>query len=295
MFAARTLLALALLGPTIALAQQETGVSPQPTNPRCGQIFAQAPELLPLATVCEYAFSQTSLPNFVCDLSMQRFESPAGPKNWTLRDTVTAEVTFERGKGDRYAKVAIAGHPISGLTSPHTAGEIYNYLGPRRSRGWTWPADFGSDLLMVFLKDNDAHFKVAGEAANDDEGAPLAAFRFEIKRKGPFALHDLTPGLRSGDESITTGVKGLIWINKKNASLRRLVVHYTDIAPDFPGSTFAGSTDYRFVLIPELGTYLLPTAGERLSCMKDGWCARNISTFTNCHKYAAKSRVIPIH
>jgi len=75
------------------------------TVARCAQIAALDPKFGPLAQACQYALSPNNLPSFECDESVQQFTSTSGPKDWQNLAVVTAVVTFEQGKGDRFSNV----------------------------------------------------------------------------------------------------------------------------------------------------------------------------------------------
>jgi len=88
-------------------------------------------------------------------------------------------------------------------------------------------------------------------------------------------------------------MNGLLWVDKSSSSLRRMVVHYTDFDPEFGTSAASSATDYSWVQIGDLGEFLLPTDAEDITCVRSGKCWRDVVKFSNCHKYAGKSRILP--
>jgi len=257
------------------------------TVPRCAKIAASDPRFGPLAQACEYALSQNNLPSFVCDESNEQFTSNAGPKDWQNLAVVTALVTFEHGKGDRFSNVAKDGHPIRALSKAYNDSEVMAYFENNlRSRA---PALnlFGSNLFWVFDPHAKAEFEYRGEMNADNRTMIIFGFRVNKSSDGP-SMGWLFPG----DEGQYIGMKGLLWIDKATSSLRRTVVHYTDFDPEFSTSAASSSTDYGWIQIGDLGKFLLPTNAEYIQCNLRGNCWRDVLGFSNCHKFAGKSRIL---
>lgn len=259
------------------------------TVPRCAKIAASDPRFGPLAEACEYALSPNNLLSFVCDESAQQFRSTSGPNEWQNVAVVTAVVTFEPGKGDRFSNVAKDGHPIRGLSKPHKGGEVDThfafYLKSRAPRLNL----FGTDLFWVFDARDEAQFEHKGEMDADDR--TMIVFGFHVT-KSPKHLPAI--GWQGqDDDGQYLGMKGLLWIDKANSSLRRFVVHYTDFEPQFGISAMSSAIDYSWVQIGDLGKFLLPTGAEHIVCNQRGTCQRDIIGFSNCHKYAGKSGILP--
>src|SRR5205814_9005999 len=121
---------------------------------------------------------------------------------------------------------------------------------------------------------------------------------FQIKKRTDKKERDkeerpLGFGTLWGGPSTYVGAKGLIWIDKPTSVVRRIVFHYTDIDRDYPYVAIADSTNYTLVPIAGLGNFVLPVAGENLSCDRDGFCWRDVYSFSNCRKFAAQSRILP--
>ena len=53
-----------------------------------------------------------TLPNYICQEVMSRYQSESRPADWRALDVVTADVIYENGKED-YRKIAINGKPIN--------------------------------------------------------------------------------------------------------------------------------------------------------------------------------------
>ena len=151
-------------------------------------------------------------------------------------------------------------------------------------------------LSTVFARQNNTTFEYRGEAVL--AGSNLEVFSFQIKKRTDKKERDkeerpLGFGTLWGGPSTYVGAKGLIWIDKPTSVVRRIVFHYTDIDRDYPYVAIADSTNYTLVPIAGLGKFVLPVAGENLSCDRDGFCWRDVYGFSNCRKFAAQSRILP--
>jgi len=216
----------------------------------------------------------------------------------SVRSTRTAEVSFDHDT-QLYAHVAINGHPSALFKKPHTYGEMASYfaLDPPRWR-FALYEHFGDELSGVFDPDNNAAFEYRGEVAID--GLNLEVFGFQVKKPTVRKQWDKERdqhlpgfGLDWGGPGIYTGVQGLIWIDKATSGVRRVVLHHTEIDSKFPIAAASSSTNYGLTPIAGLGEFLLPSAGEDLSCNRDKYCWRTITSFSNCRKFAAQSRIVP--
>lgn len=295
-----------------AQASPATAAGPGTTPvllPPCAQIAASGPRFAPLAQACQYALSPDRLPDFVCDEKVQEFSRRLGDGKWMTRPddvkwttlaVITEQVAFEQGKGTQYAKVAIKGRPVRKLAGWHSDWDTWEYL---RHKIWGWSGDinFGTDLRQVFTPQNHTSFDYKNEI--EIENTPLVVFMYTIRKpSGKTRTSNFMPGLtiegigpQYPSRSVLTGLMGLLWFDKNTSSLRRVVSHWTEIDPTFPIYAYATATDYGLVTITDVGQFLLPIGGEDLLCDKQipAYCWRNIVTFNNCHKFAAKSRIVP--
>jgi len=147
---------------------------------------------------------------------------------------------------------------------------------------------FGSDLSWVFDPYGKAQFEYTGEMNVDDNTMIVFGYRVP-KGRGP------SIGWNWPEQPGTyVAMNGLLWIDKATSSLRRMVVHYTDFDPGFWAYAASSAIDYRWVEISDLGKFLLPTGAEYMQCEHSKFgCWRDFVTFSNCHKYAGKSRILP--
>jgi hypothetical protein len=282
-----------------ALGRAQTSPAPLPVPgssptllPPCAQIAASGPRFAPLAQACQYALSPDRLPDFVCEEEIQQSTRFPGYENWTYLDVMTQQVSFEQGNGTQYAKVTIDGHRIRQLAGWHSSSDYWKYLAHNHLGGMVDLGQFISDLRIVFTPQNHTSFDYKNEITVRNR--PLEVFGFQIKKpSADTKWRNFLPGLTFGEDGVYTGLTGLLWVDKRTSSLRRIVTHSTEIDPKDPVEAESSATDYGSVTIPGLGQFLLPKGGEQLACLKSGRCWRNVVTFKNCHKFAGKSRILP--
>ena len=270
--------------------------------PRCAQIESLGRSFVPLAKLCQFVNSPSTLPNFICTEKTQSFRHTLGSKYQYALHTFAADVSFDHGTV-YYANVAINGRPNSVLKKPLTYEELHAFyvMNPDLQRSIALFPHFWDELFIVFAPKNGSAFEYRGEVAID--GLNLEVFGFEVKkragkRKWDKELDQHLPGIEidwGKGPSTLAGAKGLIWIDKATSFIRRVVLHYTEIDRGFPIAAFSTSTNYSLTAVAGLGEFLLPSAGEDLSCDGDEHCWRGVYNFSNCRKFAAQSRIVPAH
>jgi hypothetical protein len=229
----------------------------KPMNPHCAEIFKMGPKFAPLVNACEYALSPESLPNLVCQETVER--SVGG----NPLDVVTEEVTFLDG-GDQYSNYAINGKPVSSLDG---------------TGGWNSDALFGTLLNAVFFPATSTKFSLPDKPAARD----FREFTFEY-------IRNLSPGFHFHGSD--PGVSGSIWINRSTGQLARIESKATRIDPTKPLKSYHSAIDYHNVPISDLGNVLLPTKAAVQVCNNTG-CMRNVVSFHDCRKFAATVRILP--
>jgi hypothetical protein len=288
----------ALLQPLSAQTPQLKVRGSQP--PQCDQMESIGPSFVPLAKLCRFVNSPSTLPNFICTQKTQSFKHKLGSKYQYAFDTFTAEMAFDHGK-QTYANVAINGRPKTFLQEPHTYAELHSYFvsNPHEQRNIALFAHFAEELATVFDPLNHTTFQYKGGVNID--GANLEVFSLQIRKRSlnkgecDKELHEHLLGIELmwGGTSTWTGARGLIWIDKATSVIRRIVLHYTEFDHDFPIVAFSTSTNYGLTRIADLGDFVLPVEGEDLACDREKYCWRTLTSFSNCRKFAAQARIVP--
>jgi hypothetical protein len=271
-----------------------------PEVPRCAEIAAMGAQFALLAKACEFALSPQNLPNFICKEQMERAKRKLSDDEWHNSDVFSAEVTFLDGHGDWYSNFAIDGHPLD-LPSYNGGFPFSQFLREhesdspslgellRKHRGY-WPlTEFGTGLVTIFDPRNQTSF--AYNSAGSPPSGPTVMFDFHINSPNfGLVLH-----ARKDSKVVSSNPawEGMLWIDRVTGELVRVEMTASGIDASFPRIFSASTTNYGDISISELGTFLLPTASEAVTCNRlENKCFKNVISFHDCKRFAAKSRIV---
>ena len=224
-----------------------------------------------LLRACEFVVSlPTKLPNVICEETTRRFEVPLGTA-LVLRDTISATVTHDK-TGQQYSDLKVDGKPAD-VQMPELMG------------AWS-VGEFAGDLRVVFDEPSAAEFKFVKEGALRSSKALI--FDFKVSR-----ANNRTWSLEAPTGSTFPGLKGKIWLNIENAQIMRLEIETADIPDEFPIKRLAKEINYADVKLGDGTNFVLPSDSVGTFCSYSiRRCSRNVLTFRNCHKFAAKARIV---
>lgn len=258
------------LTPSVTLPQSNTVViaSQNTTSmvPRCAELGAMGPQFDLLAKACQFALSPHSLPNFIAEETTHRWV------NGRQHDTVTDEVTYVAGRGDRRSNVVLNGQPMASYTG----------LG-----GLTTGQLFGRQLRTIFDFQTQSAFAPKPDKRVSSGAAAVYTFRFDSSNNSNYVLDNIYPSL-----------EGTIWVDRQSGQLMRVQTTAIDIPPDARFSSYQSIINYDDVTIPDLGRVLVPTDAEVQMCWRQNLsCSRNVVAFRNYRKFAATVRIVsqPAH
>jgi hypothetical protein len=232
----------------------------------------------PLATAAEGAiidkarraaadFTKT-LPNFVCQEVMSRFESETSRPIWLPVDVVTASLVYENGK-ESYRGVTIDGRSTN--------------KGMEQLRGAWSTGEFGSILMQLFAPATAADFRFRNDSLLG--GKHAKAFSFYVARENSQWR------VEAAGQATQPAYGGSVWIEPQTARVLRVEMQAHDLPPRFPASRVESSTDYEYFQIGA-EKYLLPSHCETWTCDQGSTrCARNVIYFVDYHKYASESNI----
>lgn len=231
-----------------------------------------------LGPVCEFALaSSLTLPDFICNQKTIRYVPPAatgfGPQAQQA-SVITAQVTFESAtQHEQYGEIKANGKPTS-------LGMLQ--LGGMSSRG-----EFGSQLLRIFQP--RAHARLKFQKTAKVKGEARRVFDFEIAAENSFWC------FADFGKQVCPGYHGELWVSELDAQLRHMVLRYERKINQAPWTKSVDEvtlkTEYAPVQLGEAGTFALPAHSEIVGCLR-GRCWRNISDFTDCHKFAGKATIV---
>ncbi len=248
-------------------------------SPACVWISYEHSELEPLARVCESALSmRQTLPNFICD-QQTKCSYPVPLLSQTkivfheASSLVTAEVTYANGE-EHFDNIVIDRHPASSI--------------PPNFGMWS-EGEFSPLVLSVLHPKNHPELKLRKDEPGERKEW-VFDYRVPKDSNSGWAWH-------INNKEIVPGYHGSIWVDKATGHMVRMTRVSEASAGEIDASvpyTYVGSeTVYSEVAISGLGKFHLPVMSQLVSCERGmNICKRNLLTFKDCRKFAAKSRII---
>ncbi len=213
-------------------------------------------------------FTET-LPNYVCQELMSRYESESRPANWHAIDVVGTEVVYENGKED-YRKVTLNGRPVN---------KKLEELGGSWSTG-----EFGTVLIGLFSPGTAADFHYLKDARI--AGILTKQYSFSVTHANS------NWGIHFGSQTYDPGYSGTVWIDPATARVMRIEMSARNFPSDFATDDVESATDYEYIRLGDAKQYLLPVHAETLSCQRGtDNCSRNVIDFRNYRKYTGESTI----
>lgn len=209
-----------------------------------------------------------SLPAYVCQQQIARFQSTTHKVSWQAVDLVSAEVVYENQK-EQYRNLAINGKPVKkrmeDLEGSWSTGE------------------FGTILRDLYSHATAADFRYRRQTRM--AGRDAFMFDYEVDRENSHWHVEVA------SQSIQPAYRGSVWIDKETAQTLRIEMEAVQLPKAFPTDKLESAVDYQFIRIGERN-YLLPVHSEVLSCQRGtSNCSRNVIDFRNYHKYAGESTI----
>jgi hypothetical protein len=213
-------------------------------------------------------FTET-LPNYVCQERMARYQSDTQPASFQALDLVSTEVVYENGKED-YRNITVDGKAVK-KSMEETGG------------AWS-TGEFGTVLIDLFSPATaaDFHFRRDSRA-----GSVLAKmYEFDVARENShWSIH-------AGSQMYVPAYSGAVWIDPKTSRVLRIEMSAKGMPGEFPLDHVESATDYEYIRLGDAQQYLLPVHAETLSCQRgSNLCAKNVIDFRNYHKYTGESNI----
>ncbi len=251
--------------PQLMIAQANGPAPEQPT------VFETGPPVdarIEKARNAVGSFSET-LPDYLCQEQMARFQSDTPKVSWTPLDIVSMELVYENGK-ERYRSLQINGKAAK--------AQRIEDLGGSWSTG-----EFASVLLDVFSPATAADFRYRHTSRNGGRESYLYDFTVDHEHSH-WQIH-------MASQSILPAYKGSIWIDKETARILRIEMQAVHLPEEFPLDQIEMATDYEFIRIADR-EFLLPVHSENLMCQRGtSMCSHNVIDFRNYHKYTGEATI----
>jgi hypothetical protein len=213
-------------------------------------------------------FTET-LPNYVCQELMSRYQSEGRPASWQALDVVGTEVVYENGKED-YRKVTVNGRPVN---------KKLEEVGGSWSTG-----EFGTVLISLFSPGTATEFHYRKDARI--AGISTKEYDFSVTHARS------NWRISMGSQTYDPAYSGTVWIDPASARVMRIEMSARNFPGDFPTDDVESATDYEYIRLGDAKQYLLPVHSETLSCQRGtNDCNRNVIDFRNYRKYAGESTI----
>jgi hypothetical protein len=210
-----------------------------------------------------------TLPNYVCQEIMTRYQSGSNSKNWQPLDIVSMALVYEN-RQESYRNLEINGKP--------TKKSIEDLPG-----SWS-TGEFGSVLADLFSPATAADFEYRKESRS--AGRASLVYDFSVEREHSHWR------IMVASQMITPPYQGSVWIDKETNRVLRIEMQATHIPDAFPSDKVEMATDYEFVRFGD-HQFLVPVHAENMGCQRDtSGCSRNAIDFRNYHKDSGESTII---
>lgn len=240
----------------------------------------EANDLLAKARVATLAASE-AMPDFIVRQQITRSRAFGNTSNWVTLDRLTIAVSYRASAGEEYKLLAVNGLPPGTDTRE---GSSYEQVGGTSSTG-----EYVSMLAALFSESTRAEFKPVDTDLL--RGRRTIVYEFDVKQQFSKQRIKASGGV---EQSVVTGYRGRIWIDRENFRVLRLEDISTSIPAGFPVTAASSRIDYDWVTINEQ-KYLLPSDAEiKLTAVSGNQSmqTRNEIRFRNYQKFGAEVKII---
>ena len=209
-----------------------------------------------------------SLPSYICDQTIDRFESKNLGRKWAKSSVVESEVLLI-DHAERYQNIRVDGRP---------AGDDMTLIGGPWSTG-----EFATILTNLFRQETWAQFERVGPDTLNNR--TLSQYDFHVEKDySHWALH-------MNGRTYLPEYQGRTWIDESSGRVYRVQSEALYLPADYPLITVETDIDYDWVMI-DSQEYLMPASANVLSCVRgSARCYKNEIAFSNYRKFTAASTV----
>jgi hypothetical protein len=226
-----------------------------------------------LHAAARYALNYTdSLPDFLCEQTVRRYEQLLRQNGWDLKDTLTVKLSY-LDREENYTLIAINGRKTL---------NTYDSIGGALSKG-----EFASLLLSLFDPSVGTHFWWDHWTTLRKRVTHVYRYRIEQEK----SHYHLTAGVDNGFgqlETVIVGENGFVYIDRDSGRVVRIIDDAV-IPWDFPVRQASRILDYDFT---DIGgkPFLLPLRAD-VRMATDRIRTRNAVEFTGYRKFTGESTI----
>ena len=240
---------------------------------------AKLPNQIEVAGLVEKTRQKTlaavdEMPDFVVKQQVQRGVGYAGTGSFRNLDKLVVAVSYRSSGEENYRLLAINGAIQQNAESKRS----YEEAGGSSSTG-----EFVTMLATIFKPESDAEFTPL--QTDIIRGRETVIFEFAVERDK--AKQQIVSRGKVGTESAISGMKGRMWIDRKDFRVLKVESEATEIPAGFPVVGARRVIDYDWQTIAD-EKYLLPLLSDvRLTIREGGktYETRNVIRFTNYQKF----------
>lgn len=243
--------------------------SAKPAGPPGGPPPSYEEEQQVISDMTQYALSYTQrLPDFICTQVIRRYVDPRHRDSWINADTVVSKVSYVDGHENYEVKLVnntlVENKSLESLNGAISTGE------------------FGSMMREIFepASGSEFHFERWGKL----RGAVMYVFNYEVEQSHSKYSIDY-----ARKQTVVTGYKGLVYVDKKDHSIARITAQAVNIPTAFPVRAASSVLDYDTA---QVGTtsYILPIKAEmRISDAEVAM--KNVIEFRSYKKFSADTSI----
>jgi hypothetical protein len=215
------------------------------------------------------------LPDFICQLIIQRYDGKGGSGAWQENDILAYELAYD-GKSESY-------NPIS---RSNRYGVQYGKSALKEINGAYSKGQFASALRGIFGSDSKAIFKPAGRELLGGRETILYDFRM------PAEFSTLAVSFNDR-ETLYPGYSGTVWIDAETKNVLRVSRASDDLPRDHPVSYGEDLVEYQTMkLRGRDGKFLLPARAEIIIAVRSPKRHfRNVMFFKNYRKFETDIKI----
>ena len=246
---------------------------------------AKLPSASEAAEVLEKARAETlaavgDMPDFVVKQDIARSAAYAGTSNFRNQDKLIVAVSYRASGQEEYRVLSING-VLQNDTKP---GRSFEQVGGTSSTG-----EFVTVLAVIFKPESETKFEIVDTDTIRERASLVYDFSITVdKAKQRITASDYI------SETTVAGMKGRLWIDRKNFRVLRIESEATEIPNEFPIRTAKRTIDYGWVTIND-EKYLLPTLSDVRLTFREArnvYETRNLIRFKNYQKYGTEITIL---
>lgn len=242
-------------------------------------------ELLEKTRAATLAAAAT-MPDFLVKQQITRSQAFGNTNNWKIYDRLTIAVSYRASGGEQYKLLA-----VNGMQPAVEAGESPDYSGKGKLGGTTSTGEYVTVLAELFDPATRSEFKVFDTDLL--RGRRAIVYEFTVAKE--FSKETIKASC-AGDQAITVGYRGRIWVDRENSRVLRFEEIVTEIPAGFPVTAASRLIDYDWASISER-PYLLPSQAKILltdKCTPQTIQTRNDILFKGYRKFGSELKIIDI-